>query len=148
MELASLKCFNVCSEQLGHVLHLMHRVRDDSVCFSWCFFVKSTSHSPSTKLFIFGAAFQILHKALTKPAWAGFSAQLSRTARKLSTSMKIPVVLCIDVKWLAGFLLNVQLSLSAAIICDSQSPIIIWPRRSSSLHPVKIPPTGCYLPAL
>lgn len=59
----------------------------------------------STKLCIFGSAFQILHKALTKPVWAGSSAQLSNTAHKLFLSLKIPVVLCICAKWLLGFLL-------------------------------------------
>ncbi len=91
----------------------------------------------STKLFIFGSAFPILHKAFTKPVWAASSAQLSNTAHKLLPSLQIPVVLCISVKWLLGFLLRAQRSFPVAICCSSQPPIFIWPCRSSSLHPVK-----------
>lgn len=88
-----------------------------------------------TKLFIFDSAFPILHKALTKPVWAGFSAQMSNTAHKLIPSLKIPVLLCIGLKWLLGFLLRARRSAPVKICHSSQPPIFIWPRRSSS--PVK-----------
>lgn len=91
----------------------------------------------STKLFIFGSAFRILHKALPKLVWAGSSAQPSDTAHKLAYSLQIPVVLCIGIKWLLGFLLRAQRSFPAAVRLSSQPPISIWPCQSFPLHPVK-----------
>lgn len=62
-------------------------------CIQWqwrwaisCGCLEVNQSQSSTKLFIFGPAFPVLHKVPTKPVWAGSLAQLSNTAHKLIPS--------------------------------------------------------------
>lgn len=82
-----------------------------------CDHLEVNKSQSSTKLFIFGSAFPILHKVPTKPVWAGSTAQLSNTAHKLIQSCSA-MYLCKMV-----FFLHTHRSSPVGIGCSTQTPV-------------------------